>query len=105
MPYQYRSGCVFSSEAGLVVSARLILPSEPLWASCVCFPKRSDDDENVGQLYFLAASKMAMASASEAAIGLSMYVGLPALKHGIACSRCGRPSLVSSSTQSTRFNS
>jgi hypothetical protein len=34
-----------------------------------------------------------------------MKVGLPALKQGRACSRWGRPSFVSSSTQSTRFSS
>ena len=45
---------------------------------------------------------MAIASASDPATGLSMNTGLPAFSTGITCSRCGRPSLVSSSTASTR---
>ena len=50
---------------------------------------------------FLEASKIAMVSASEALIGLSMNIRLPALKTVRACSRCRRPSFVSSKTTST----
>ena len=69
------------------------------------FAEAEREELNVGQLYLRAASKMAMPSASEAAMGLSINVGFPALKHCSACSRCGRPSFVSSSTKSTRFKS
>ena len=48
---------------------------------------------------------MAIASASEPATGLSMNTGLRALNTGLACSRCGRPSTLSSSTTSTFFSS
>ena len=52
-------------------------------------------------LVLLASSKMAIASASEPATGLSMKTGLCAWRTGRACSRCGRPSTLSSSTTST----
>ncbi len=54
-----------------------------------------------GTLAFWAASKIAFVSASEAAIGLSINTRFPALNTFSACSRCKRPSLVSSNTTST----
>ena len=63
--------------------------------------KRSDELEKHGVPVSLARSKMAMASASEPATGLSMNTGLCARKTGRACSRCGRPSTLSSRTTST----
>ena len=67
--------------------------------------KRSDELEKHGVLVVRASSKMAIASASEPATGLSMNTGLCAWKTGRACSRCGRPSTLSSSTTSTRARS
>ena len=62
---------------------------------------RSDELEKHGVPVSRARSKMAMASASEPATGLSMNTGLRARKTGRACSRCGRPSTLSSRTTST----
>ncbi|MNY65510.1 hypothetical protein D3C86_2027860 [compost metagenome] len=54
-------------------------------------------------MYFFAAANIAAASANEAAIGLSINIGLRAFNTGKACSRCKRPSFVSRKTTSTFF--
>ena len=64
-------------------------------------PKRSDELEKQGVPYFSASWKIRTASASEPATGLSMKTGLWAFRTGSTCSRCGRPSTLSSSTTST----
>ena len=63
---------------------------------------RSDDEEKQGTPASSARSKIATASLSEPAKGLSMNNGLPAAITGRACSRCGRPSTLSRKTTSTR---
>ena len=55
----------------------------------------------MGTLASLASRKISITSGSEAAIGLSMNTGLRACNTGFTCSRCGRPSTLSSSTAST----
>jgi hypothetical protein len=62
---------------------------------------RSDEDVNTGVPLASAAAKIASASASEPARGLSMKQGFFAPITANACWRCGRPSLVSNSTAST----
>ncbi len=68
-------------------------------------PNRNDELEKHGVPYSRARSKMAIASASEPATGLSMKTGFFALRTGRACSRCGRPSTLSSRTTSTLASS
>src|SRR5690606_41431722 len=98
MPYQKRSGWLCSYVQGLYASAPITLLLSKSAAPLICL---SEDAEKTGILYFLEASKMATASSSEAAIGLSMNMRLPAANTSNACSRWSRPSLVSKSTTST----
>ena len=64
-------------------------------------PKRRLDELNHGTPASLARRAISRASSSVAASGLSMNSGLCAAITGRACSRCTRPSTLSSSTPST----
>ena len=64
-------------------------------------PKRRLDELNHGTPASLASRAISRASSSVAASGLSMNSGLCAAITGRACSRCTRPSTLSSSTAST----
>ena len=62
---------------------------------------RSDEAEKQGTCFAFARRKIWMASASDAAIGLSIKSGLPAAMTGRAWARCGRPSTLSNRMTST----
>ena len=68
---------------GWCVSALLILPSDAVrdGLRLLAIAQRRRREHRAACISS-AASKIAIASASDAAIGLSMNVGLPALKHG-----------------------
>ena len=63
---------------------------------------RSDELEKQGTFFSAARRKISIASARLPATGLSMNSGLPAAITGRACSKCLRPSRLSSNTASTR---
>ena len=96
-------GVVRLQRAGAVGVAAEDVADLGVVAASLAMPglNRSDELEKTGTLVSLASSKIAIASASEPATGLSMKTGLPALSTGRTCSRCGRPSTLSSSTTST----
>src|SRR5439155_12790070 len=90
---------------GPQVSTEVSLPRAPLRAACVSLPNRSAEELNTGVPVSLASRKISITSLSEPAMGLSINSGLRAFKTGLACSRCGRPSRLSSSTASTSRHS
>src|ERR1051325_9011222 len=63
--------------------------------------KRRPEELKIGTLAALASRKISIVSRSAPAMGLSMKTGLRGFKTGLTCSRCGRPSMLSSSTAST----
>src|SRR5262249_37434702 len=93
VPEEIRMGGL--ERAGAVHVAPFTSPIFPPRIACALLTYLSDDEENTETLYCRAASKIATASVSDPAIGLSMKTVLPALSTGSTCSRCGRPSFVS----------
>ena len=108
MPYQNRSGWCGSSVHGLARRAAADLADRRLAAAGRLEP-RGEPQRGTGEAAARSspwpAGRSPGTSASEPAIGLSMNSGLPAAITGRACSRCGRPSTLSSSTTSTFLSS
>ena len=96
-------GMVRFQVQGLQAMQSLASPMEIVFCrnAAIAGPNRRLEDEKQGTFCSLARRKISMASANEAAIGLSTNSGLPAAITGRAWARCGRPSTLSSSTAST----